>query len=137
MLPLSLTPVDTCGHPKSYQHPMEIMPVRVRPQVSQVSVTEEAPPHTPPPPPPPPSILKDIRCMILVGAATSIIFVVMKVLSRQIYFVATKIILSQQKFCCGKNTFVMTKDVFCHDIHMFVMTKMILVAAPASDSMRC
>ena len=45
-------------------------------------------------------------------------------------FVTTKIILSQQKFCCSKHTFVATKDTFCHDKHA---TKMILVAAPASD----
>ena len=37
-------------------------------------------------------------------------------------FVATNfvLILLQQKFCCGKYTFVTTKDVFCHNKHMFV-----------------
>ena len=54
------------------------------------------------------------------------------------------IILSQQKFCCGKHTFVMMKDMFCHDKHIFVVintclsqqsfvaTKMVLVAAPTN-----
>ena len=36
-------------------------------------------------------------------------------------------------FCCGKNTFVETKDVFRRDKHVFVATKMVLVAAPAND----
>ena len=41
-------------------------------------------------------------------------------LSWQKYFVATNIILSLQKFCHGKHTFVTTKDVFCRDKHVFV-----------------
>ena len=48
------------------------------------------------------------------------------------YFVATNIILLQQKFCHSKHIFVMTIDMFCHDKHMFVLTKMIPVAAPAN-----
>ena len=81
-------------------------------------------------------------------------------LSRQnTSFVATKVCLSWQKFCRGKHVFVATKhvfvetkDVFCRDKRMlvetkrlsrqtrvclektFVATKIILVAAPASDS---
>ena len=46
-------------------------------------------------------------------------------------FVAPNIILSRQKFCCSKHTFVTTKDTFCRNKHA---TKMILVAAPASDT---
>ena len=84
--------------------------------------------------------------LLLVGAAASIIFVATKhvfcrdknmlvvtiVLSRffKNYFVAKKhlsrkifaaanIILSRQKFCCVKHTFVATKDVFCRDIQAF------------------
>ena len=49
-------------------------------------------------------------------------------------FVATNIILLRQKFCCGKRTFVATKDMFCCDKHMFAATKIILVAAPANDT---
>ena len=59
-----------------------------------------------------------------VGAATSIIFV---------SFVTTKVCLLRQNVCRGKHTFVMAKDVFCRD-KTFVATKMILEAAPASDS---
>ena len=69
----------------------------------------------------------------LSGAATSIIFVVTSFvatklskvcLSRQKYFVVTNIILSCQKFCRGKHTFAVTKDMFCHhDSHVFVATK--------------
>ena len=65
----------------------------------------------------------------LAGAATSIIFVITKVLSWQnMSFVMTKVCLSQpnyvcrnkiflswQKFCCGRHTFVATEDMFCHD----------------------
>ena len=65
-------------------------------------------------------------------------------------FVATKV-LSQQMFCCGRDTLVETKEVFCHDKSMlvatellswqtcvcqdkiFVATKMILVAALTND----
>ena len=47
-------------------------------------------------------------------------------LSRQKYFLATSIILSRQKFCRSKHTFVTAKDVF-------VATKMIPAAAPAND----
>ena len=43
----------------------------------------------------------------------------------KIMFVATNIILSRQKFCCGK-------QVFYHD-KTFVATKMALVAAPTND----
>ena len=53
------------------------------------------------------------------------IFVVTKVLSQQKYFFMTNIMLSWQKFCRSKHTFVATK---------LVVTKMILVAAPASVS---
>jgi len=64
------------------------------------------------------------RKISLVAAARSIIFVmrklclsrqifaVTKVLSRQKYFVTTNIILSQQKFCHDKHTFVATKDMW-------------------------
>ena len=38
---------------------------------------------------------------------------------------------STRPFCCGKHTFVATKDVFCPDKHVFVATKLILVTAPA------
>ena len=60
----------------------------------------------------------------------------MLVLSRQIYFVSTNIILSRQRFCRGKHAFVAKKDLFCCEKHVFVATRMILVAAPANDSCR-
>ena len=46
--------------------------------------------------------------------------------------------LLQQKFCHGKHTFVVTKDVFCRNKHVcldkkFVATKIILVADPTND----
>ena len=81
----------------------------------------------------------------LAGDATSVIFVATNILclSRQKYFVGTKVCLSRKhktfvatniccdkSFCHDKHTFVATKDVVC----AFVATKMILVAAPASDS---
>ena len=84
----------------------------------------------------------------LVAAATSISFVVTRVLLRQSYafrnksklvmtkllsqqnclswqniFVAAKLLSGQTHVCHNKHTFVMTKDVFCHDKHMFVATK--------------
>ena len=47
--------------------------------------------------------------------------------------VAINIILSRQRFCHGKHTFV----VFCRDKHKtFVATKIIFMAAPANDSSR-
>ena len=52
---------------------------------------------------------------------------------RLVVVFATNIILSRQKVCCGKHTFVATKDVFRRDKHVFVATKMIPVAAPAND----
>ena len=55
------------------------------------------------------------------------------VVTNTCYPVATDIILSLQKFCSNKHTFVATKDVLCHDKHMFVATKMMLVAGPAND----
>ena len=58
------------------------------------------------------------RGVSLAGAATTIIFVSTKV----------------DNFCRGKHSFVETKDVFCRDKHVFVATKLILVAAPATDS---
>ena len=61
------------------------------------------------------------------------VFVALKLFLRQKYFVATNIILSKQKLCRGKHTFVATKNVCCHDKHVLVMTKMILVAAPTND----
>ena len=49
-------------------------------------------------------------------------------------FVTTNIILLQQNFCCGKHTFVATKDMFCCDKHVsFVATKIILAAPPTND----
>ena len=80
----------------------------------------------------------------LVGAASSIVFVVTKhvfchnksmlvvtkVLSqikirllRQNFCVTTNIILSQQKFCYDKHTFVAPKDMFCCDKLVFAVTK--------------
>ena len=62
-------------------------------------------------------------------------FVTTKLLSQEI-FVKTNLILSWQQLCHDKHIFVATKDVFCvcHD-KTFVATKMILVAAPANDSL--
>ena len=80
----------------------------------------------------------------LAEAATSKFFVATKLLSRQTrVFVATNIFCRDKKpniFCRDKHTSVATKDVFYRDKHMYVAknmyvaTKMILVAAPASDS---
>ena len=61
------------------------------------------------------------------------IFVVTKLFSRQI-FVATNITFSRQKFCPDKLTFVATNTCLSRQNTSFVATKMILVAAPASDS---
>ena len=93
------------------------------------------------------------KILSLAGAATSIIFIVTKVLLWQnMSFVATKVCLQQQKFCHDKqfchdkvflsfvatNNFVTTKiflswqTCVCHD-KTFVATKIILVAAPTSD----
>ena len=49
-----------------------------------------------------------------------------------------QICVTTKIFCCGKHTFVVTKEVFCHNKHIchdktFVMTKMILVAALTND----
>ena len=52
----------------------------------------------------------------LAGTATSIIFVVTKVLSRQI-FVATNIILLRQTFCLDKHTFVATNTSMSRQKH--------------------
>ena len=52
-------------------------------------------------------------------AATIIIFVATKVLSRQIF-------LWRKKFCRDKHTFVAIKDVFCRDDHVFVATEVCL-----------
>ena len=67
-------------------------------------------------------------------------------------FVTTKVCLSQQNFCHDKQILVATKLLsqqrfvanFCHNKHLFVvtknnnktfvMTKILLVAAPTSDS---
>ena len=53
-------------------------------------------------------------------------------------FVATKVLSRQTHVCCNKS-FVTTdacllQQKFCHDRRMFVATKVMLVAAPASDS---
>ena len=88
---------------------------------------------------------KGYAVLLLAGAATNIVLVMTKVLLQQI-FVMTNTCLSQQKFCCNKHTFAVTKDVFCWDKHVFVTTntfvatklllkqKMILVAAPTNDT---
>ena len=57
--------------------------------------------------------------------------------------VATNIFLSRQNFCRDKKHFVATKIIlslqayFCRDkrVIVFVATKLILVAAPANDSL--
>ena len=61
----------------------------------------------------------------LAGAATSIIFVVTKLLLQQTHVCRDKKLLSRQYYVChGKHTFVMTKDVFCRDKHVFIATKL-------------
>ena len=52
-----------------------------------------------------------------------------------IVFVATKLLSRQTRVCRDKNVFVATKHVFCCDKSMLGATKMILVAAPANDSL--
>ena len=57
-----------------------------------------------------------------VGAATSIIFVVTKVLSWRLlswqkYAGCDKTFVVTKMFCCDKHIFVVTKDVFCCDKH--------------------
>ena len=63
------------------------------------------------------------KCMLVVTnlCLSQEIFVMTKLLSGQKCFIATNIILLQQNFC--------------HDKHTFVATKMILVAAPASETL--
>ena len=61
----------------------------------------------------------------LAGAATSLSFCH----SKSFCFVVTSIFVSRQKMCLSQPTCV------CHNQHMFVATKMIVVAAPASDTM--
>ena len=51
------------------------------------------------------------------------IFVMSKALSRQEYFVASKLCLSQQNFCRDTHTFSRKKHVFCRDKSMRVATK--------------
>ena len=79
---------DTCAHPKSYQHPMEIMSVRVRPQVSQVSVTEEAPPQYP----------QRHSLYDIIGGSC-----------HKYHFCGDESFVATNMFCCHKNNFVTTK----------------------------
>ena len=89
------------------------------------------------------------RELSLAGAATSIIFVTTKVVSRhtclsqQTYFcrnksfvvtniccdkhnfTATNILSLQAYFCHDKHVFVSTKHIFCHDKSMLVATKLL------------
>ena len=89
-----------------------------------------------------------VCCLLsLAGAATRIIFVVTKVLLRQKYacrnktfvttntFVATKV-FSRQKYFVATNIIFSLRQMFCHGKHTFVVTKIILVAAPANDSLQ-
>jgi len=76
----------------------------------------------------------------LAGAATSIIFAATKHVFRRdkSMFVATKLRLSGQNFCCDKY-FVVTKMILAYIVwrqKVFVATKMILVAAPANHKHR-
>ena len=63
--------------------------------------------------------------LIIGGAATSIIFVATR---QNASFVATKVCLSRQNYVCRDKRFVATNTCF-------VATKIILVAAPANDSL--
>ena len=67
-------------------------------------------------------------------AATSMIFVATK--QTRVCRDKTRL-LSRQKFCPDKHTFVAIKDVYVFvaikDVYVFVAIKMILVAAPAND----
>ena len=74
------------------------------------------------------------QILSLAGAATSIIFVVTKVLWRQNYVCRNKIIVCDWQIVCDKSEqkLFVTKNNNCHD-NFFVATKMILVAAPTSD----
>ena len=69
------------------------------------------------------AVLASVKGVLLslAWAASSIIFVMAKVLSWQ------------QKFCRGKHTFVATKHIFCRN--KFVAAKIILVAAPTNHSL--
>ena len=103
-----------------------------------------------------------VECQVsLPEAATSIIFVATKVLSKQSYFsrdktrvlsrqtrvvkkiclllqifVATKVLSRQIRVCCDKLIFVATKYDFFRDKHVFVAIKIILVVDLANDSKR-
>ena len=46
-----------------------------------------------------------------------------------------KIMFDRQNLSRDKHIFFSTKDVFCRDKHIFVVTKIILVAAPANNSL--
>ena len=69
---------------------------------------------------------------------TKHVFVMTKLLSQQI-IVATNIILLGQKFCCDKDTFVMTnvylswQNIFCCDRSMLVATKLCVTANICCD----
>jgi len=68
----------------------------------------------------------------LVGADTSIIFVLTKVLLQQNIFVTADILLLQAYFCCDKKQILSWQTRICCD-KPFVATKVILAAAPAKD----
>ena len=74
----------------------------------------------------------------LAGAATSIIFVATKLLSRQI-FVATKVCLSRKKHNFVSTNVLSRQAYFCRDKRRvccdktFVTIKILLVAVPAND----
>ena len=53
------------------------------------------------------------------------IFVTTNIYCDKHNFVVTNVLSWQAYFCCGKHTFVMTKDFFGHNKHMFVMTKVL------------
>ena len=82
------------------------------------------------------------RILSLARAATSIIFVDTSFVATKKSFVATKVCLSRQNFCHDKQEFCRHKGFVAASILLsrqrtcFVATKMILVVAPASDSIR-
>jgi len=78
----------------------------------------------------------DKRCVLTRGKSK---LLVTKLLSQQklclSQFVTTKVLLWQEYFCCDKRHVLSRHTRVCCDNHIFVATKMILVAAPANDSL--
>ena len=86
---------------------------------------------------------KHVCCLLsLAESATSIIFVMTKVCPSQQNFCHDKHVCCDKSFfhdnllLLWQTYFFSLRQMFCHGKHTFVVTKMILVAAPAKDSLQ-